>query len=52
MVEKILLQIAQRPHDAVNVFQKGVVHRDLKLENVLLDDNYNIKVKLSTGPSM
>lgn len=27
-------------------FQNGVVHRDLKLENILLDDNCNIKVKL------
>lgn len=26
------------------VFQNGVVHRDLKLENVLLDENCNIKV--------
>ena len=28
------------------VFQNGVVHRDLKLENVLLDENCNIKVTL------
>lgn len=27
-------------------FQNGVVHRDLKLENVLLDENLNIKVLL------
>lgn len=26
------------------LFQNGVVHRDLKLENILLDDNFNIKV--------
>lgn len=26
------------------LFQNGVVHRDLKLENVLLDENLNIKV--------
>lgn len=26
------------------LFQNGVVHRDLKLENVLLDENCNIKV--------
>lgn len=26
--------------------KNGVVHRDLKLENILLDDNCNIKVKL------
>lgn len=26
------------------LFQNGVVHRDLKLENVLLDENHNIKV--------
>lgn len=28
------------------LFQNGVVHRDLKLENVLLDENLNIKVLL------
>lgn len=26
------------------LLQNGVVHRDLKLENVLLDENCNIKV--------
>lgn len=29
------------------VFQNGVVHRDLKLENVLLDENCNIKVSFA-----
>lgn len=28
------------------LLQNGVVHRDLKLENVLLDENLNIKVLL------
>jgi len=23
---------------------KGVVHRDLKLENILVDENYNLKI--------
>lgn len=32
--------------------KNGVVHRDLKLENILLDDNCNIKVKLSRGVGM
>lgn len=42
----LFLRIALKSHPDVNAFQKGVVHRDLKLENVLLDDSYNIKVKL------
>lgn len=37
-----LLPFTSRP---VFSFQNGVVHRDLKLENILLDDNCNIKVK-------
>lgn len=32
------------PHFFSSLFQNGVVHRDLKLENILLDDNFNIKV--------
>ena len=24
--------------------EKGVVHRDLKTENILLDENFNIKI--------
>ncbi|KAH0508871.1 NUAK family SNF1-like kinase 1 [Microtus ochrogaster] len=32
--------------------KNGVVHRDLKLENILLDDNCNIKVKLRQGPAV
>lgn len=34
----------------VFLLQNGVVHRDLKLENILLDDNCNIKVKLRQRP--
>lgn len=30
------------------LFQNGVVHRDLKLENILLDANGNIKVSPAT----
>jgi serine/threonine protein kinase len=37
---------------SVSSLQNGVVHRDLKLENILLDDNCNIKVKLSRGVGM
>lgn len=39
------------PFTAPPVFslQNGVVHRDLKLENILLDDSCNIKVKLLPG---
>lgn len=33
------------------VFQNGVVHRDLKLENVLLDENCNIKVNVKSQHS-
>lgn len=36
-------------NSSVFSLQNGVVHRDLKLENILLDDNCNIKVKLSQG---
>lgn len=37
-------------NSSVLSLQNGVVHRDLKLENILLDDNCNIKVKLRWGP--
>lgn len=44
----LLSVISPAPVHVVPVFslQNGVVHRDLKLENILLDDNCNIKVKL------
>lgn len=32
------------PDPPRSLFQNGVVHRDLKLENILLDANGNIKV--------
>eukprot|EP00066_Takifugu_rubripes_P016651 XP_011605917.1 PREDICTED: NUAK family SNF1-like kinase 1 [Takifugu rubripes] len=37
-------QISPHPELARVLFQNGVVHRDLKLENVLLDENHNIKI--------
>lgn len=39
------------PFTSAPVFslQNGVVHRDLKLENILLDDSCNIKVRLLPG---
>lgn len=35
-----------------SLFQNGVVHRDLKLENILLDDNFNIKVRFFLSVSL
>lgn len=45
-VNRLLLPQAREPMSdlLVSLFQNGVVHRDLKLENVLLDENCNIKV--------
>lgn len=34
-----------------SLFQNGVVHRDLKLENILLDDSFNIKVGFFSSAS-
>lgn len=36
------------PDPPPSLFQNRVVHRDLKLENILLDANGNIKVSLTS----
>ena len=37
------------PDTLPSLFQNGVVHRDLKLENILLDASGNIKVGPASG---
>lgn len=37
--------MATFPNSVPFLFQNGIVHRDLKLENILLDASGNIKVR-------
>lgn len=47
--QNICLEIGGRssagPHVSLALLQNGVVHRDLKLENILLDQDLNVKVR-------